>query len=65
MANQKIIHGVCINLDLIKSIGDLKDANFFSHLPDSSKIEAEAAIELGFKKQKQQEPKQDEGEGAE
>lgn len=50
---QKVtIHGVSINKDAIKSIQDLKAANLFGHLPNSSELEASAAIELGLKKEK-------------
>lgn len=50
---QKVtIHGVSINKDAIKSIHDLKAANFFGHLPNPSELEASAAIELGLKKEK-------------
>lgn len=52
MANQKIIHGVCINTDLIKTVKDLKEAKFFEHLPNPGELEASAAIELGFVKEK-------------
>ena len=50
--NKATIHGVSINKDAFKTIQDLKAANLFWHLPNSSELEASAAIELGLKKEK-------------
>lgn len=50
--NKVTIHGVSINKDAIKTMQDLKAAELFAHLPNSSDLEASAAIELGLKKEK-------------